>query len=121
MINVLESISFSADLSNSINDDINIPFNFHLVTTWAREDSDCIIENEVIIRLISPTGEGLGETVLKLVFNETQNIRYNVNIKGFPYRGDGIYRYVVYYMKDGEQVEAQRVPINVDCTPLQVS
>ena len=119
MINILETISFSADLSESTNDDVIIPFNFHLVTTWTREDSDIGEVNAVKVRLMSPTGEDLGGPDLKITFNESQNMRLNLNIHGFPYRGDGIYRYVVFHMKDGERVEVQRIPINVECTPIQ--
>ena len=76
-------------------------------------------DNEVQVRLISPEGEDLGGPDLKLPLNEFQFSRVNLNIQGFPYRGDGVYRYVVFQIKDGEQVEVQRIPIPVECIPLQ--
>lgn len=118
LINVLENISFSADIPESEADDVVIPLNFHLVTTWCREETDSSDENEVKVRLMSPTGEDLGGPDLKISFNESQNTRYNVNFQGFPYKGDGIYRYVLFNVKDGENVEVQRIPILVERTPF---
>ena len=119
LINVLDGISFSADLPEAEVDEVVIPLNFHLVTSWWREESENSNDNEVQVRLISPEGEDLGGPDLKLPLNEFQFSRFNLNIQGFPYRGDGVYRYVVFQIKDGEQVEVQRIPIPVECIPFQ--
>lgn len=100
-------------------DEVVIPLNFHLVTSWWREESDDSDDIDVQVRLMSPEGEDLGGPDIKLPLKEFQFSRYNLNIQGFPYRGDGVYRYVVFRVKDGEQVEVQRIPIPVECIPFQ--
>ena len=119
LINVLDGISFSADLDAVDVDEVVIPLNFHLVTSWWREESDDSDDIDVQVRLMSPEGEDLGGPDIKLPLKEFQFSRYNLNIQGFPYRGDGVYRYVVFRVKDGEQVEVQRIPIPVECIPFQ--
>lgn len=119
LINVLEGIRFSVELSEADVDEVIIPLNFHLVTHWWRDEFGSKDEYEVRVRLISPAGEDLGGPDLKLSFEDSQNSRYNVNIQGFPYKGDGVYRYVVFQVMDGEQVEVQRIPIPVERIPFQ--
>ena len=119
MINVLEGIRFSVELSEADVDEVVIPINFHLVTHWWRDEFGSNDEYEVRVRLISPAGEDLGGTNLKLSFKDSQSSRHNVNIQGFPYKGDGVYRYVVFQVMDGEQVEVQQIPIPVERIPFQ--
>ena len=119
LINVMEGIRFSADLAETDPDEIVIPLNFHLVTNWWREELESDNDNEVQVRLISPAGEDLGGPDLKLRFDESKFSRYNLSIQGFPYKGDGVYRYVVFQIKNGEQVEVQGIPIPVECVPFQ--
>lgn len=119
LINVLDGISFSADVPESEVDEVVIPLNFRLVTSWWREELENHNDYEVQVRLFSPDGEDLGGPDLELPLNEFQFFRYNLNIQGFPYRGDGVYQYAVFQIKDGEQVEVQRIPLPVECTPIQ--
>ncbi len=119
LINVLDGISFSAGLDADDVDEVVIPLNFHIVTSWWQEELENSVDIDVQIRLMSPEGEDLGGPDLKLPLSESQFVRYNLNIQGFPYRGDGVYRYVVFQIKDGEQVEVQRIPIPVECIPFQ--
>lgn len=119
LINVLDGISFPADLAEAEVDDVVIPISFHLVTSWWREELENTDDIDVQVRLISPEGEDLGGPDLKLPLKEFQFSRYNLNIQGFPYRGDGLYRYVVFQIKDGQQVEVQQIPIPVERTPFQ--
>ena len=119
LINVLEGIGVSVDLAEADVGDVVIPISFHLVTNWWRDELENSNENEVRVRLFSPAGEDLGGPDLKMQFDESQNSRINVHIRGFPYKGDGVYRYVVFQVKDGEQVEVQRLPIRVERTPFQ--
>lgn len=100
-------------------DDIVIPLNFHLVTTWWIEEPEECHLNQVRVRLFSPEDEDLGGPEFTISFSESEYSRVNVNIQGFPYKGDGVYRYRVFQVVEDQPVEVQRIPIKVERRPFQ--
>ena len=121
LIGALEGIEFSADPTIADVDDFVIPLNYHIVSTWWRDETESSGESEVKLRLFSPGGEDLGGPDLKITFSESQSSRYNVNIQGFPYKGDGVYQYIVFHIQEDKDVEVQRIPIKVERIPFQES
>ena len=119
MINALEGIEFAADPSKVDVDDIVIPINFQLATTWWSDEPNESTENQVRVRLHSPENEDLGGPDLEIAFRESHYSRINVSIQGFPYKGDGVYRYIVYHVLDNQPKEVQQIPIKVERKPFQ--
>ena len=114
IINVLDRIQITSDPNLVAVDDIVIPINFHLVSMWWREESEQCDEVLVKIKLYSPDKEDLGDLNISFSLSESLFSRVNVNIKGFPYKGDGIYIYKVFHVLDDNPVEVQKIPINVE-------
>ena len=119
LINALERIEFSGDPAQVDVDDLVVPLNYHLVTTWWCEKPELSTESQIRLRLISPSNEDLGGPDLDMSFGDSQYSRFNLNIQGFRYKGDGVYRYVVSYVRGDEEVEVQRIPIAVERVPFE--
>lgn len=113
MINALEGIEFSVDPTKADVDEIVIPINFRLATTWWSENPEESDKNLVQIRLFSPDSEDLGGPDLEMAFGESSYSRFTVNIQGFPYKGDGVYRYIIFHVLEDQPVEVQQIPIKV--------
>ncbi|MCY4063161.1 MAG: hypothetical protein OXG53_12385 [Chloroflexi bacterium] len=119
LINALERIEFSGDPAQLDADQFVVPLNYHLVTTWWCENPEECTESQIRVRLISPNNEDLGGPDLDVSFGDSQYSRFNLNLQGFPYKGDGVYRYVVSRVLGDEEVEVQRIPIAVERLPFE--
>lgn len=119
LINAIERIEFSGDPAQVDVEDLVVPLNYHLVTTWWCENPEKTSENQIKVRLISPSNEDLGGADFNISYGDSQYSRFNLNIQGFPYKGDGIYRYVVSRVHGDEEVEVQQIPIAVERVPFE--
>ena len=116
LISAIENITFGG-LDDDEADDIVLPISYHIVSTWWCGDNDSKATYQVQIRLISPQGEDLGGPDWDVSFESSQFFRCNVQVNGFPYRGEGPYKYVLSRVDDDEPTEIHSLPVIVSREP----
>ena len=99
----------------------DIPVNSTLVTFWRRSDPNGPERGRVRILLEGPDGKPIREVPYQVDLSEHPSGRVTVGILGLPYRGDGVYEFVV-SLEDPEtgaprEVARLPVPVKVEHEP----
>ncbi len=121
LISVIDNIQITADPNKVDVDDYVVPINYHLVSMWWCEESEQSDEVQVQVRLFSPEEEDIGGLILPISSTESSYSRLNVKIQGFPYKGNGVYKYIVSQILQDVPIEVQQIPVKVEWIPTPVS
>lgn len=112
LIETVEQINFFSE-ENNID---GIPAQFVLVSMWWRSNREQPEVGYQRMCITSPTGEIMVATSnLKIDLETSGRARIIINVDGFPYAGDGIYRFLVQYsVGEGDNlVNAASIPLLV--------
>lgn len=84
---------------------------------WWCETTEEKDEAKAQVKLYSPDMEHLGDINFSLKSTNSLFARLNAKINGFPYKGDGVYVYKVFHLREEKPIEVQQIPVNVELIP----
>lgn len=96
---------FDVALSAANGKPVSIPFACVLCTSWAMDDiTSRDIKLTLRYSILAPNGEGIsiGDQDVQ-IGKGSDALRFNLNISGFPYVGDGRYTYVFKALDDNSK------------------
>ena len=118
LIHVLESLTFTPEESIGEEDIEGIPLEAYIISLWWRNDPDQPEIARTRTVLLSPDGEVLDElNETELDLTDKPRIRSIMQLRGMPFAGGGIYKFVV-QLSDEESDSGWR---DVATLPLPVT
>ena len=112
LIEVLERLSFKTDVPTERRVDIPLPFQLHIVSLWARDESDDG-DGKARVRLLSPEAEELFCVEHYIEFGSRDKIRVNGLMASLPYTVNGSYEFEVCCYMDGEWTPVAMIPLEI--------
>lgn len=111
IFNVIEQLT----IPNSFLEKDIIGIRFEIITLWSRTNPIEPSIGNSIIDLYAPNGKLLKSLESKLDLSTYERLRTRGQFEGLPFKGDGIYRFVIKYRSD--QLERWK---KVASIPLQI-
>ena len=84
---------------------------------WVRSDPSEPEKGKSRVDMVSPSGEVMDSTIADIDLSTYQRIRLRGLYQGLPYKGDGVYKFIVYYNSENEGEDW----IQVAAIPLKIS
>lgn len=92
LVHILEQINFSAPQDELVE---GLSYQLDIVSLWVRSDFDTPEEAESRVLFVSPQNEELARTESTIDLTEYKRLRAFGRFLGIPFRGDGVYKFVV--------------------------
>ncbi|HMD89375.1 MAG TPA: hypothetical protein VKF38_09455 [Anaerolineaceae bacterium] len=111
IFNILEQVSIPAEAANSQ----AIAINVELLTLWIRSDLSKPASGMSRVNLIAPQGEVIQSDDSQLDLSQFERLRSRSLYQGLPYKGEGVYQFVVEYRpaEDANWQKVASIPLKV--------
>lgn len=113
LVDVLDRISFSADLPEEGPYTIPIPNPYYVVSSWLKPDNVSASDFFTRIRFLSPDGAVLVNHEEKLEFELSSKLRVSGQVGSLPYTVNGVYEFEVAYLENEEWEVVARIPVEI--------
>lgn len=115
LFDVIEKIS--GQLPDSLPEEgrvLPIPLHCQLVSLWERRTLGVPCSEETQVRLAAPSGQTVLSSKHQVDLTQFERRRLRFNLAGFPYVGNGRYRFIIEWLPSGaEPVQVGDVPVEV--------
>lgn len=94
-----------------------------LIELWVRSDPSEPEKGKSRVDMVSPSGEVIDSTNADIDLTTYQRIRLRGLYQGLPYKGDGVYKFIVYYNSENEGenwIQVAAIPLKISMIHPQV-
>jgi uncharacterized protein VirK/YbjX len=109
LIETLEQITFHTDKVDVEGFQVDL----YLVSMWWRSNVGQPEEGRARLLINSPDAEVLSEANFNIVLTEQSRFKHIIKMHGMPYKGDGIYRFVVQLYNKGRWKSVTTIPLEI--------
>lgn len=113
LVDILDRISFSADLPEEGPYTIPIHQPYYVVTSWLKPDRVSASDFFTRIRFLSPDGAVLVNHEEKLEFEHSSKLRVSGQVGSLPFIVNGMYEFEVAYLDNDEWEVVARIPVEI--------
>ena len=113
--------SYSGDIAVQVEENMNeiIPLFGDLVSMWVRSDMDAPEVQQGRTTLMAPSEEVIRQETYEVNLQSIQRLRLTAKIQGLPFKGAGLYHFLVEKLQDDADVWLQvaKIPLYVTRLP----
>lgn len=113
LIDIVERMTFSAELPEERPYTVPVPIPFYIVSSWLKPDESDKKSYYTRIRILSPDGTELVNEEVKLEFENSPKLRVSGQVGSLPYTINGLYEFEIALKSDSDWVVVAQIPLEI--------
>ena len=113
LVDILERITFSADLPEERPYTMPIQRPLYIVSNWLNQEEASTADFYTRIRFVSPDGAELVNEKVKLRFENSPKLRVSGQVGSLPYTTNGLYEFEIALESNGYWDVVAQIPIEI--------
>ena len=113
LIEIPDRITFGGNIPDSRPFELRLPSHLFLVSTWARNGDEDVRLYISLIRVLSPTGDKLGQFETTVDFEEQAKTRTIGKLDKLPFTENGVYHFQVCSKESGLWIPVASIPLEI--------
>ena len=113
LIEIIERLAFSGELTGERRIDVPFPFPFSLVSSWRLDDESDCNAHQARVQFVAPDGETLLTFAHDVDFMDHERTRTIGRFASLPYTENGTYEFEISCQKDGGWTPVASIPLEI--------
>ena len=113
LVDIVERMTFSAELPEERPYIVPIPIPFYIVSSWLKPDDSDNKSYYTRIRFMSPDEAELVNREQSLEFENSAKLRVSGQVGSLPYTRNGAYEFEVSFRSDGDWQVVAHIPLEI--------